>query len=197
MGGGLTILSIYNLASLKRAEAASILLTIALIVFMADFARLKFPRFNNFALGLLSPFMREEEKNSVSGMPFYALGTGLSFLFFSEKIAILSILFLTFSDPISSLVGVTMGKNKILPNKSFEGSMAGAIICFLISFAGLSFWGADVDLKLVNFCLMAGILGSFSELLSALNADDNLTIPVFSGLGLLVLENIFNLGLLL
>ena len=86
MGGGLTILSIYNLVGLKRAEAAIILLTISLMVFMADFARLKFPKFNSLALGLLSPFMREEEKSSVSGMPFYALGTGLSFLFFSKPL---------------------------------------------------------------------------------------------------------------
>ncbi|MAW08104.1 MAG: hypothetical protein CME61_07470, partial [Halobacteriovoraceae bacterium] len=70
-------------------------------------------------------------------------------------------------------------------------------VCVFISCAGLSIWGGETNLKLINFCLMAGILGSFSELLSVLNADDNLTIPVFSGLGLLVLENIFNLGLLL
>jgi dolichol kinase len=39
------------------------------------------------------------------------------------------------------------------------------------------------------FAVVAGVIGSLSELISAFNIDDNLTIPVVSGLGMTVLNH--------
>ena len=61
-------------------------------------------------------------------LPFYALGLGLNFLLFPEKIAILSSFFLIFSDPFSSLIGIKFGKTKVSKNKSLEGCMAECLL---------------------------------------------------------------------
>jgi len=42
---------------------------------------------------------------------------------------------------------------------------------------------------LLVFSIIAGIIGAASELVSAFNIDDNLTIPVISGLGMTILNN--------
>ena len=119
-------------------------------------------------------------------MPFYALGVGMSLFFFEEKIAILSILFLIFSDPISSIMGILFGRDKILPNKSMQGSLAGAMCCYCLTLGyGLTYANADFDL--LTFSLLAGLLGSLSEMASVY-LDDNLTIPVLSGAGLTLLN---------
>jgi dolichol kinase len=38
------------------------------------------------------------------------------------------------------------------------------------------------------YSIVAGVIGAASELVSAFNIDDNLTIPVLSGLGLTLLN---------
>jgi diacylglycerol kinase (CTP) len=60
--------------------------------------------------------MRQSEKKSLSGMPFYALGVGLTLYFYKPSIALLAITFLVFADPLSSFFGILYGKRKILPN---------------------------------------------------------------------------------
>lgn len=192
MGGGLVILSVFMISKLDGRDAGAILITYSLLNFVFEFFRLGSEKFNQVVLSVLGSFMREEERKKVSGMPFYALGCGLAFYLFPERISIISILFLTFSDPISSTVGVLYGKHKFLPNKSIQGSMAGFFVCFLISYILLTAWGAP-QTSLVSFCFISGVIGSFSELLSVLNLDDNLTIPLFSGLGLFALNNLFHI----
>ena len=190
--GGLSILSCYWVFELRPKEAALLLLTAAFVGFSTDYVRFRVNFFNKIVMLILSPVMRENEKNKWSGLPFYALGLGLNFLLFPEKIAILSCFFLIFSDPFSSLVGIKFGKTKISKNKSFEGCMAGLLISMVISITYLNILGVR-DSKVWIFSLVAGVISSFSELLSALDIDDNLTIPVFSGLGLLVLNSYLKL----
>ena len=159
--------------------------------FLMDFIRLRSEPINNIVLTVLGPLMRSSEKEGFSGLPFYALGVGLSILFFEEKIAVLSIMFLVFADPIASFVGVNYGKDKILPNKSLQGAVAAFLVCKLLTIAYLFNTGLS-DLDLIVFSTLAGIIGSLSELASSFNIDDNLTIPVISGAGLSVLNLYFH-----
>ena len=127
--------------------------------------------------------MRRSEKEGMSGLPFYALGISLALFFYRKEIAVISILFLVFSDPISSFFGVLYGKDKILPNKSLQGAVAGFFTCYLITlFYCMNV--TEISTGLLIFSILGGVIGSLSELISAFNIDDNLTIPVLSGLGL-------------
>ena len=153
---------------------------------LLDGTRLLFAPVNRVVFMVFGPFMRKSEISSFSGLPFYALGIGSSLFLYEEKLAILSILFLIFSDPISSYFGIRYGTDRIIPNKSVQGAVAGLCTCYLISLIyGLVWVEPTVDLLL--FSLLAGVAGAISELLSVV-IDDNLTIPLVSG-GVMTLLN--------
>ncbi len=170
---------------------AYMILAFAAFSFTMEFIRLRFPSMNSFFLKLLGPFMRKSEVNSLSGLPFYALGFGLCLYLYDEQIALLSLLFLAFSDPISSYFGIRYGTDKILPNKSVQGSVAGFCVCYLITLI-FGLYYSEPTLGLLFFSLLAGVIGSFSELCSVI-IDDNLTIPVISGAGLTFLNIFFQI----
>lgn len=163
-------------------------LVIAIIGFIVDFVRNKSPFVNNLVLRVMGSLMRRSEKEGVSGLPFYALGISLALFFFSRDIAIVSSMFLVFSDPLSSFFGVLYGKDKILPNKSLQGAVAGFFTCYLITlFYAMN--TTTLGTHLLFFAIVSGVIGAASELVSAFNIDDNLTIPVLSGLGMTLLNN--------
>ncbi len=175
-------LYIYYKSGLDSRTMSYILFGVAIFGFIIDLSRLKNDTINKFVMMFMGPFMRESEKTSLSGFPFYSLGVALSLFLFPERIAILSILFLVFSDPISSYFGILYGKDKILPNKSLQGTVAGYLCCYLVTLVyGMIF--AEPTIQLLVFAIFGGVIGALSELLSEL-VDDNLTIPVVSGAGL-------------
>lgn len=163
-------------------------LLIAVLGFLADYLRQKNPLLNKFVIRIMGPLMRKSEREGVSGLPFYALGIALSLLFYQKDLALISIMFLIFSDPVSSFFGVLYGKDKILPNKSLQGFVAGFFTCYLVTLFYLLNLGAT-SIDMLTFSLVAGLIGAGSELISAFNIDDNLTIPVISGLGLTILNH--------
>ncbi|MCR9204628.1 MAG: SEC59/DGK1/VTE5 family protein [Halobacteriovoraceae bacterium] len=189
MATGLLGLLAYSTSSIQKIEMAQVLLGVAVTAFIVEFTRFRSEQVNEVVMKLMGPFMRESERNGFSGFPFYALGTSLSLFLFNEKIAILSILFLIFSDPISSFFGILLGRDKILPNKSLQGSLAGFITCYLVTLLYLRYYGME-SLASLGFAMCAGIVGAISELFSVF-VDDNLTIPVLSGLGLTLINEIF------
>lgn len=189
MGTGLTGLVLYYVLDFKAYQAGYCLFALAIAGFIVEFFRLKNTGCNKFIMSFMRPFMRECEKTSISGLPFYALGVALAIFFYEEKIAVLSTLFLIFADPISSLVGILHGRDKIFGKKSLQGSLAGFATCYFLSlFYGLTYTTPNFDLFF--FAVGGGIVGSLSELFSV-NIDDNLTIPVLSGLGLTLLNMLF------
>ena len=164
----------------------------AFLGFLNDLLRLNNKKYNSLCIKYMGAFMRKSEEDGFSGLPFYALGVGLSILFYQTDIALISIFFLVFADPIASFVGINYGKDKILPNKSLQGTIAAFFVCYLISMVYLQ----DLNVSSINmmtFAILGGVVGSLSELASAFHIDDNLTIPVISGGGLSVINYFFNL----
>lgn len=162
---------------------AIVALLIAVTGFTMDLIRARNHTLNHLILKVMGPLMRRSEKEGMSGLPFYALGISLSLFFYKRELAVISIMFLVFSDPISSFFGVLYGKDKILPNKSLQGAVAGFFTCYLITlFYCMNV--TEISSSLLIFAVLGGVIGSLSELVSAFNVDDNLTIPVLSGLGL-------------
>ncbi|AUN97047.1 hypothetical protein DOM21_16465 [Bacteriovorax stolpii] len=179
---GLAGLVAYKKSGISVDNVAYILLAFAVAAFLFEFLRLRNPKVNQVAMLLMKPVMRESERNSVSGLPFYALGVSLALFFFPERIAILAILFLIFADPIASFFGILYGRDKILPNKSLQGTIAAFSVCYLATIVyGLIYVGPSTHLLV--FAILAGIIGAISEMCSQF-VDDNLCIPVVSGLGL-------------
>ncbi|MCY4524050.1 MAG: hypothetical protein OXB84_04855 [Halobacteriovoraceae bacterium] len=188
---GLAGLGVYYLANLSTYEAAMVCFTMTFLDLVLELSRLHYSALNKLFMKVMGPFLKTTEKNTLSGFPYYTLGCGLSFYFFTEPIAILSILFLIFADPLSSAFGILYGKDQLFSNKTLQGSIAGVVVCYIISLA----YGMMHDAygtELLVFSLLAGIVGSISEMISYGHLDDNLSIPVISGLGITFLNLFFN-----
>lgn len=167
-------------------------ITCAVIGFSIDLIRMKNKKFNKLVLKFMGPLMRRSEEDGFSGLPFYALGVGLSIVFYQKDIALISILFLVFADPIASFVGVNYGKDKILPNKSLQGAIAAFLVCYCVTMLYIQ----DLEVStfnIIGFAILSGLVGCLSELASAFNIDDNLTIPVISGGGLSLINYFFHI----
>lgn len=186
MATGLMGLVFFYKSGLSVETVATTLLIFSACSFLTEYARLRNEKMNQLLMVVMKPVMRESEKNSVSGMPFYALGVSLSLFFFPERIAILSVLFLIFADPIASFCGILYGRDKILPNKSLQGTIAAFSVCYIVTLVyGLIH--ASPSMNLLVFSILAGMIGAVSELCSQF-VDDNLCIPVISGLGLFLIN---------
>lgn len=189
MSVGSIILFFFLKSSAPTIYWAHAILALALSGFATDYTRKKIPQLNHIIIMLMGPLMRRSERDGYSGFPFYALGCALALYFYDKNIAVLAILFLIFSDPISSFFGILYGKDKILPNKSLQGAVAGFFTCYLLTLFYL-INTTTIGTHILMFSIVAGIIGAASELVSAFNIDDNLTIPVLSGLGMTLLNHV-------
>ena len=190
MATGLIGLAFYQKTKVSTETFAAMLLAFSAASFLFEYLRLKNEMINHLVLKVMKPVMRESERNSISGLPFYALGVSLSLFFFPERLAVLSVLFLIFADPIASFCGILFGRDKILPNKSLQGTIAAFSVCYIVTLVyGLIHTAPSMNLLI--FSIVAGVIGAISELCSQF-VDDNLCIPVISGAGLFLINFLVN-----
>ncbi len=103
---------------------------------------------------------------------FYALSILFSVIIFSPEIAMAAIICLSMGDPAAKIGGTFLGRTKI-GNKTLEGALANLVVSFII-----------IRLIIPNTPVsFAGALsGTAIELFSLPKIDDNLSIPLLSGL---------------
>ena len=186
IGMGITGLYAYFKLDLSQEMTALLLIGLAFTAITIDLIRFGQPVAQKIVLKILGPFMRRSELENCTGLPVEALGVAVTLVLYREPIAILATLFLVFADPIAALVGVQFGKDKIIKNKSVQGSLAAFFVCTFITILFGQAFGI-IGFRLIIFSVLAGIIGALSEICS-FKIDDNLTIPILSGLGLTVLN---------
>ena len=154
--------------------------------------------------------MREDEVNDrYNGVIWYLLGAWMVLRFLPHDVSIMGVLLLSWCDTAASSIGRAWGQYtpRIRRGKSVAGSAAAAVVGVLTAglfwgwavprwggaqqegymFQGTLGWGSRriggwVALGVVG--LWSGIVASASEVVDLGGLDDNLTIPVLSGLGL-------------
>jgi diacylglycerol kinase (CTP) len=191
MTTGVSGLLFYYFSGLTNKEMGYALLVFGIVAFILDTIRIRVNFLNYLTMAIMKPFMRDSERKGYTGFSFYALGVALTLLFYEERVAILAIFFLVFSDPISSLFGILYGTKKILPNKSLQGTLAGGICCFFVALLYVLATVGFPDYTML-FVFSAGLAGALAELLS-FQLDDNLTLPIFSGFFLTVVNSLFHI----
>lgn len=135
----------------------------------------KIPVINMF----LKTFDRKKDLKEFpgKGAVFYILGSFFAVLFFEKDIAMASILILALGDSISRLVGPYGYLKHPFHNEKFlEGILAGAIAAFL---------GAIIFVNWVlalSASITAMIIEGIDLRIKNFKIDDNLLIPVISGL---------------
>ncbi|MCR9205010.1 MAG: hypothetical protein NXH75_10560 [Halobacteriovoraceae bacterium] len=173
---GMSALGITFALKLDSYDASFLSFLIGLGGLLFESIRLRSEKINNLFIKFAGRVLREREKTKVSGFTYYCLGVSACFFFFPWKIAILAILFLIFSDPIASYVGILYGKRSLIFGKSLEGTGACFLACFFMSaIAAIAF----LNVPWLAFALLGGLSGAIAELFAFI--DDNLTIPVVSG----------------
>ena len=99
----------------------------------------------------------------------------------------IALLHLALGDPAAGICGGLYGKTNVgVGKKTIEGCIGCFVVCAIVT--GLYLWGTNntVSDRWV-LCLMGGLVGSLAELIPT-PLDDNFSLPIFSALGLWVLN---------
>ncbi len=164
---------------LPRSIMIPLFMSFTAICLFIDIIRQKVPHMNQRFMKSFALFIRQNEVQNLTGMTFITLGITTIAIVFPPEIVKLSLLMLAFGDPISSIFGILYGKDKLVGNKSLQGTIAGLVVCALVSAIYFLSFGLYLD-RIILISLICGIIGAVSELLPIRDLDDNFTFPIIS-----------------
>lgn len=157
-------------------------LLVGLLVGIALFIELSktlFPSFRGLFMRCFAPILRSHErKGKITGATCYLIGSFLCILFFSKPLALVCLCFLILGDLFAAVVGKMWGRTKLLNKKSLEGSMACFVVCALVAL-----------MKYHPIIALAGALTATLVELVPTGIDDNITMPLVSGLVMQLILN--------
>ena len=140
-----------------------------------DAIRLNSGVVNDWFFKYLRILIRESERKNLNTATYFILACFLCILFFEKRVAVTAMLFLSLGDPIAAFIGSKYGTIRFF-DKSLQGSLACFFTCFFtaqwIMPLPVAFWAA--------------LSATVFELLSS-RINDNISIPVFSGLSMTLL----------
>lgn len=154
---------------------------------------------------VMSILARNYELKQASGMVFFVAGVLSVIVLFPKNVAMLAILWLSFGDPVASACGIKFGYlgPKFRNGKSLIGTLGGFLACAVTTLiyyhrAGLGLGGS----MLMFLALLGGISGAIPETLCGrmhngeggpIDVDDNLAVPIGSGLIFFMLLHLLGL----
>lgn len=153
---------------------------------LIEWARKKYPGFWPYLMGetgakkwyiKITKRIFKAKPGKIMGDTWFLLGIALAILFFSKSIAICVLLFCVFGDAASAIIGTKWGSIKLIGKKSLQGSLAHLSICLLLGFALANLPGFTLPILLI---LVGASVATIVELIP-IPIDDNLTIPVITG----------------
>ena len=133
------------------------------------------PTFRVIFLRIFSPILRsQEQKGGLTGATYFLIGSFLCILLFDKTLAIVCLCFLTLGDLCAALIGKQWGRIKLFSRKSLEGSLACFVVCTTVALL----------IGLHPVVAIAGALAATLIELLPIGVDDNVTIPLISGLAM-------------
>lgn len=165
----LPILFIY----ISRKEMLFLLLGLTLVSYLIDILRLEIKPFGRIFYSIFEKLLWEKERKIFTGASTYLLSAFLSVFLFSKTIAIVSLLFLSLGDTVAYFVGTKFGRLVLFREKTLEGSLSCFLICILVSL---------FIRDLPPVVTIAGAVGASLVELFPFGVDDNLMLPLISGL---------------
>ena len=179
--GTLLIAGIYYKVS--HSTAIQLMALAAALFTTLDLLRKQLPSLNQILVSIFSPVMRESERNQIAGTTYLLNGVFITMLIFPKSIIILTLIMLGTADPIASFTGLKYGKDKILGNKTLQGSLAAFVVSTIVA-AVFYFLTNTMTERLMIVSLLSGLVGTFSELIPIAKIDDNFTFPLLCASGL-------------
>ena len=173
---------------LPRTILLIVLGALTFVVLTFELIRIKVPVVNRWFLSFFffKPLLRKKEASRFTGTGYTLVGAFIAFLVFPRDIAVVAVAYLAVGDVMATVVGKWIGKTRLLgKGKTLEGSLACFTSCLV---AGLIFYYAGLDVGLL--AILVGALGV--TIIEAIPLprplNDNLTIPIFAGLVMLVMQ---------
>jgi dolichol kinase len=167
-----------------------LVLSISAVIIPVDILRQRHNGLNKVALRVFGPLMRRHESQALSGMTYLFLGCMFLLVLNQKHLVTLTLLFLAFGDPIASFFGIRFGKDKILANKTLQGTVAAFVTCTVLS-AIYYYFNNLMTERLLIVAPISGLIGALAELIPIGKLDDNFTFPVVSSLLLWVLFKVY------
>ncbi len=167
---------------LLRKEMLIFLFSLTIFSYLVDVLRLEIKPFGRLFYRIFEKLLWEKEKRIFTGASTYLLSAFLSVFLFSKPVAIASLAFLSVGDTVAYFVGTKFGKISLFGEKTLEGSLACLIICIIISFLI-----PDLPLGV----LICGAVGASIVELFPFGVDDNLILPLVSGLIMEITKYLF------
>lgn len=189
-----------------RSLAFYILGTASVILILIEVLRFNFEFWQNLFVKTVGKLLKEKELNRVHGSVPFVLANGLVIGFLPREIAVLSIIFLSLGDPMAAYFGGKYGTIRFYNGKSLQGTLGGIIsgsvfgLLFMVLVS--EFWSENASFVLYDsngfylhsvFLVVIGAIAAFLiEFVSGNGLlDDNMTIPVGSGLIMALLLAVF------
>jgi glycerol-3-phosphate acyltransferase PlsY len=138
-----------------------------------DLLRLSDQRLKRFFSRFFRSLIRRHEEEHLIGSTYYMIAALLSFVAFDRDIAIAALTFLVLGDAAAAIVGKRLGRPTYW-GKSLQGSAACFVVCLATGWPLLG----DVSVALVG-----ALTATIAEALPV-PMDDNMRVPIFSGLAM-------------
>jgi len=177
---------------IKNAKIAiAILLPIALLCLVIDASRIENPKLKNKFYKLFGANLRDEETSQLTGASYLLTSSVVAIAIFPSEIAFLAISYLAIGDTFAALIGQGFGKRQIKhTNKTLEGLLGSFVSC---SIFGLFIYflkfkkvytdpATKVDPTPYVIMILAGALAASLVEVIDLHINDNITIPIISGI---------------
>jgi len=149
---------------------------VTLIFLLIEVLRLQNPAVNRLFLLILKAIVREEETSRLTGASYMLTASLIAISVFQTDIAVLALTFLAVGDPLATIIGKRWGRKRLF-GKTLEGDLACLVSCIAVGFV---FQQVGVDVPWPTILL--GALSATVAQAVSLPINDNLTIPLFSGL---------------
>lgn len=193
MSTGLVVALIYS-KFLTHQSAIYILGISASVIYLFEQVRIKYPEYSNKLTIINKYFLRAEEHLEESAAMPYIMAVLLTIISFPKPVALTAIFTLAVSDPLSAIIGIKFGKNKITKNKSYQGSLAFFISTLIISISVLNSYSTSGTMYVVIFSIVLSLIVTLFELIP-IRLDDNITIPLFTATSMWILTTILKIGI--
>lgn len=164
---------------ITRAQATTILVVLCAVFGTLEVTRRIWPGWNDILVSkVFHTIARPREYYRVNSATWYLFALAIVTPLFSKPAVLVGVLVLAFGDPAAAWIGKSIGKRKLVGNKSLEGSLAFFVAGAIAAGALLvAFYPALPLERRLLAALVASLLGALAELFSG-RVDDNFAVPV-------------------
>ncbi len=148
---------------------------VTLVLSLLDLLRMRYSTLKKAFFRIFGDVVRSHEHRFLTGSTFLLISFTCVLFVFPKPIAVAVMVYTVLGDSMASLVGKKWGRVRF-GRRSVEGSAACFLTCLLV--------GATIEGLTLSLIIVGAAVATIVEGLSD-RADDNMTIPILTGLAML------------